>query len=45
MADTPERTVQGGLPYTAAARSQAGHGGDMVGFERMAHAQKKADKE
>ena len=41
MAEPPGQPVPDDVTDTAAARGDAGDGGDMIGFERMLHAQQK----
>jgi hypothetical protein len=41
MAETPGQPVLDDVGHMAAARCDAGDGGDMIGFERMLHAQQK----
>ena len=41
VAEPPGQPVLDDIGHMAAARGDAGYGGDMVGFERMLHAQQK----
>ena len=41
MAEAPGQSVPDDVADVATARSNAGHGGDMIGFERMLHTQQK----
>src|SRR5207244_13167356 len=43
VADTPGQPVLDDIADMGAARGDAGHRGDMIGFERMLHAQKKPE--